>query len=122
MKITELAKELNMTGKEVLEKAIAMGVPVTKTSDNMSDMDTVAVRNTLTHGSGKAETKVARKTATKKAAADKKENEPKVTVKAANLKLPEKKTKKAAGLGAPVTKPASAAATAAATAAAKAIP
>ena len=120
MKITELAKELNMTGKEVLEKAIAMGVPVTKTSDNMSDIDTVAVRNTLTRASGKAETKVARKTATKKAAADKKENEPKRTVKAATIKLPEKKTKKAAGLSAPATKPASAAATAAATAAAKA--
>ena len=120
MKITELAKELNMTGKEVLEKAVAMGVPVTKTSDDMSDMDTVAVRNTLTHGSGKAETKVARKTATKKAAADKKENEPKRTVKAANLKLPEKKTKKAAAVGAPATKPASAAATVAQAAAAKA--
>ena len=114
MKITELAKELGMTGKEVLEKAIAMGVPVTKTSDNMSDIDTKAVKNTLTRASGKAETKVARKTATKKSAADKKENEPKVTVKAANLKLPEKKTKKAAGLGAPATKPASAASTAAA--------
>ena len=113
MKITELAKELGMTGKEVLEKAIAMGVPVAKTTDTMSDIDTAAVRNTITRASSKAETKVARKTATKKAAAEKKENEPKVTVKAANLKLPEKKTtKKAAGLGA--TKPASAAATAAA--------
>ena len=97
MKITELAKELKMTGEEVLEKAKAMGVPVAKTSDDMSDMDTVAVRNTLTKGSGKAETKVARKTATKKTVAEKK-NEPKTT-KQANLKMPEKRTtKKAAGL------------------------
>ena len=103
MKISELAKELNMTGKEVLEKAVAMGVPVSKTSDNMSDIDTVAVRNTLTKGSGKAETKVARKTVTKKAAEEKK-SEPKVTVKAATIQLPEKKTKKAAGTGAAGTK------------------
>ena len=75
MKITELAKELKMTGEEVLEKAKAMGVPVAKTSDDMSDMDTVAVRNTLTRGGAKVETKVARKTATKKSAAEKKENQ-----------------------------------------------
>ena len=97
MKITELAKELKMTDQEVLDKAKAMGVPVAKVSDEMSDMDTVAVRNTLTRGSGKAETKVARKSTTKKSAAEKKENEPKVTVKASNIKIPEKKTKKAAG-------------------------
>jgi len=98
MKITELAKELKMTGEEVLEKAKAMGVPVAKTSDSMSDMDTVAVRNTLTRANGKAETKVARKSVVKKSAAEKK-SEPKVTVKAANLKMPEKRTtKKAAGL------------------------
>ena len=108
MKITELAKELKMTGEEVLEKAKAMGVPVAKTSDDMSDMDTVAVRNTLTRGGAKVETKVARKTATKKSAAEKKENEPKVTVKAANIKLPEKKTKKAAGLAATAAKTAAA--------------
>ena len=71
MKITELAKELKMTGEEVLEKAKAMGVPVAKTSDDMSNMDTVAVRNTLTRGSGKAETKVARKTVAKKNVAEK---------------------------------------------------
>ena len=67
MKIAELAKELKMTGEEVLEKAKAMGVPVAKTSDDMSDMDTVAVRNTLTKGSGKAETKEVTKTVTAKA-------------------------------------------------------
>ena len=110
MKITELAKELKMTGEEVLEKAKAMGVPVAKTSDDMSDMDTVAVRNTLTRGSGKAETKVARKTVTKKTVAEKK-NEPKTT-KQANLKMPEKRTtKKAAGLGPVPTKPSAAAKT-----------
>ena len=108
MKITELAKELKMTGEEVLEKAKAMGVPVAKTSDEMSDMDAVAVRNTLTRGGAKVETKVARKPATKKSAAEKKENEPKVTVKAATIKLPEKKTKKAAGLAATAAKTAAA--------------
>ncbi len=123
MKISELAKELNMTGKEVLEKAVAMGVPVTKTTDSMSDIDTVAVRNTLTRASGKAETKVARKSAAKKTTAEKKESEPKVTVKAAKIPLPDKKTKKATVTTASGTKPVSptvAAAAKAAAAAAKA--
>ena len=91
MKITELAKELNMSGAEVLEKAKAMGVDVSEVGDEMSDVDAAAVKNTITRGGAKAETKVARRNSTKKSSAEKKDGEPKVTVKAANIKLPEKK-------------------------------
>lgn len=91
MKITELAKELNMNGTEVLEKAKAMGVDVSDIGDEMSDVDAAAVRNTITRGGAKAETKVARRSSSKKSSADKKDGEAKVTVKAANIKLPEKK-------------------------------
>ena len=97
MKIKDLAKGLKLSGEEVLEKARAMGISVSGVNDEMSDIDAAAVKNTITRGSAKAETKVARRSRTKKADSDKKEGEPKVTVKAANIKLPEirKTTKKA---------------------------
>ncbi|MBR0126837.1 MAG: translation initiation factor IF-2 [Firmicutes bacterium] len=98
MKILDLATELKLSGDEVLEKAKAMGISVSDVSDEVSDIDATAVRNTILRGNAKAETKVARRSKSKKAEADKKEGEPKVTTKAANVKLPEikKTTKKAA--------------------------
>ena len=98
MKLLDLATELKLSGDEVLEKAKAMGISVSDVSDEVSDIDATAVRNTILRGNAKAETKVARRSKSKKAEADKKEGEPKVTTKAANVKLPEikKTTKKAA--------------------------
>ena len=90
MKIKDLAQELSLSGDEVLEKAKAMGIEVSKTSDDLSDMDTTAVKNTILKGGTHTETKVVR-TRTKKSDAEKKDGGPKVTVKAANIKLPEKK-------------------------------
>ena len=89
MKIKDLAAELNLTGKEVLEKAQSMGIEVAKISDEMSDIDATAVKNTILRSGAHAETKVVR--AAKKTENAKKEDEPKVTVKAANIKLPEVK-------------------------------
>ena len=98
MKILDLAAELKLSGDEVLEKAKAMGISVSDVADEVSDIDATAVKNTILRGNAKAETKVARRSKSKKAEADKKEGEPKVTTKAANIKLPEikKTTKKAA--------------------------
>lgn len=90
MKIKELAAELNLTGKEVLEKAKSMGIEVSKISDEMSDIDVTAVKNTIMKSGTHTETKVVRVKA-KKADSEKKSDEPKVTVKAANIKLPEMK-------------------------------
>lgn len=97
MKIKELAAELSLTGKEVLEKAKSMGVDVSDISDDMSEMDAAAVRNTIMRSGTHAETKVVRVKSKKTEDSGKKEDEPKVTVKAANIKMPEvKKTAKSA--------------------------
>lgn len=96
MKIKELATELSLTGGEVLEKAKSMGIAVTNENDELSDIDATAVKNTITKSGAHAETKVVR-VRNKKSESDKKDGEPKVTVKAANIKLPEvKKSAKAA--------------------------
>ena len=90
MKIKDLAQELSLSGDEVLEKAKAMGIEVSRTSDDLSDINATAVKNTILKGGTHTETKVVR-TRAKKSDADKKDGGPKVTVKAANIKLPEKK-------------------------------
>ena len=90
MKIKELASELSLTGKEVLEKAKTMGIEVSGINDELSDIDTTAVRNTIMKSGTHAETKVVR-VRTKKSDSEKKDGEPKVTVKAAKIKLPEVK-------------------------------
>lgn len=102
MKIKDLAEELRLSAEEVLEKAKAMGISVSAITDKVSDIDATAVKNTILRGNAKSETKVARRSKTKKADSEKKEGEPKVTVKAANIKLPEiKKTTKKAATPAP---------------------
>ena len=89
MKIKELAAELSLSGEEVLEKAKSMGIDVSGTGDDMSDIDATSVKNTILRSGTHAETKVVR-VKPKKSDSDKKD-EPKVTVKAANIKLPEMK-------------------------------
>ena len=89
MKIKELAAELSLSGEEVLEKAKSMGIDVSGTGDDMSDIDATSVKNTILRSGTHTETKVVR-VKPKKSDADKKD-EPKVTVKAANIKLPEMK-------------------------------
>ena len=96
MKVKELADELNMSPKDVLDKAQSMGVKVSAVTDEMSDMDATAVRNTITKGGGKRETKVVKVTP-KKSGAEDHVGASNVTVKAANIKMPEiKKSTKAA--------------------------
>ena len=118
MNIKELAKELQLPGKEVLEKAKAMGVKVRIQADEISDADATAIRNTLEKNKSKAETKVVRatakkkesskatttKTATKTAA----KTAGKGTTKKATIAMPEKRTTKKATIAMPEkpTKPA----------------
>ena len=85
-----------MSPKDVLDKAQSMGVKVSAVTDEMSDMDATAVRNTITKGGGKRETKVVKVTP-KKSGAEDHVGASNVTVKAANIKMPEiKKSTKAA--------------------------
>ncbi|MDD6190186.1 MAG: translation initiation factor IF-2 [Firmicutes bacterium] len=97
MKILDLAAELKLPADDVLEKAKSMGIDVSDSNDDITDLDAKSVKNTITRGSAKQETKVARRTKARKNDNEKKDDEPKVTVKAATVKLPEiKKTTKAA--------------------------
>ena len=66
MKIRDLATELKMTGEEVLDKAKSMGIAVAKVTDELSDIDLTAVKNTIVRGREKAETKVVRASRAKK--------------------------------------------------------
>lgn len=91
MKIHELAKQLDMDSKDVLEKAQSMGIEVKDKDSTLEDLDATAVKNTILRGKSGAETKIVKaapkkkeKTAGKKA----KMEEPKVTVKAAKIAIP----------------------------------
>lgn len=94
MKIHELAKELDMDVTVVLKKAQSMGYNVADKDSMLEGVDATVVKNGLIHAKDKAETKVVKAVPKK---SEKKSNEPKVTVKAANIPMPsQKKTHKAA--------------------------
>lgn len=78
-KVHELAKELGMNSKELLEKINAMGIEAKSHMSGLKDEDVTVIRNSVRGRSG-AETKIV-KAAPKKV--EKKEEEPKVVVKAA---------------------------------------
>ena len=84
MKVHELAKKLEMTSKELLEKATSMGIEVTSANSAFSDIDAKTVENTIIANRNKeTETKIVR-VAPKRVDLD--QDEPVVTVKAAHLK------------------------------------
>lgn len=99
MKINELAKELDMDSKDVLEKAQSMGIEVKDKASTLSDLDATAVKNTILRSKKGAETKIVKaapKKAEKTAVNKSKVEEPKVTVKAAKIAMPvQPKTPKA---------------------------
>ncbi len=83
MKVHELAKKLEMTSKELLEKATSMGIEVTSANSAFSDIDAKTVENTIIANRNKeTETKIVR-VAPKRVDLD--QEEPMVTVKAAHL-------------------------------------
>ena len=84
MKVHELAKELNLSSKEVLEKLGSMGVGVKGHMSVLSDIDAIAVRNIIMRGKAGTETKIV-KVAPKKS---EQVEEPKVVVKAAAIRQP----------------------------------
>ena len=94
IKINELAKELDISSKELQEKCNTMGIEVSGGTSVISDSDAVAVRNTITRSKASVETKIV-KAAPKKTEKKEDEFEPHVTVKAA-VKLTPMQTKPAA--------------------------
>lgn len=82
MKIHELAKELNMSSKDMLDKITSMGIDAKSHMSVLTDMDVIAIRNTVLRGKSGAETKIV-KAAPKKTEGYQDKEEVKVVVKAA---------------------------------------
>ena len=104
MKVSELAKELGITSKEVVEKAANMGIEAKAAQSNLSDIDATAIKNSILVKKKKdAETKIVK--AKSRKTDQKQEDKPKVTVKAAKISdVPDVKIKKAKPAAAPVAK------------------
>ncbi len=91
MKIHELAKQLDMDSKDVLEKAQLMGIEAKDKNSTLEDLDATAVKNAILRGKSGAETKIVKAMPKKKeqtAAKKAKIEEPKITVKAAKIAIP----------------------------------
>lgn len=82
MKVHELAKELNMTSKDMLDKINSMGIDAKSHMSVLTDMDVIAVKNTVLRGKSGSETKIV-KVAPKKTELNQDKEEIKVVVKAA---------------------------------------
>jgi translation initiation factor IF-2 len=82
IKVHELAKDLNMTSKDMLDKITAMGIDAKSHMSVLSDMDVIAIKNTVLRGKSGAETKIV-KVAPKKTETVQNKEEVKVVVKAA---------------------------------------
>ena len=106
MKIHELAKELNITSKELLEKAGSLGIEAKAAQSTVSDADAEKIRNSLgaKKTEGSSETKIVKVTPKKN---DVSEQEPKVVVKAANLKMPNAAPAPGIGKKPPIGRPVS---------------
>jgi len=81
IKVHELAKELKLSSKDVLDKANAMGIEAKSHMSVLSDIDAIAVRNTTQRAKADSETKIV-KVAPKKVEVKAQQEEPRVTVKA----------------------------------------
>ena len=91
MKIYEIAKELDVQSKDVLEKAKAMGIKVRDRTADLSEKDSLSLKNALSHGIGGMETKIVR-VQPKAKENEQKDEEVRVTRKA-NIKPPLRPTK-----------------------------
>ena len=95
-RVYELAKELEMESKELVEKIKAMGIEAKSHSSVVSDIDAQAITNMIIHSRGKAaETKIVK--APPKSTSVAKEKEVKIAVKAAPIPAKPSKGKVAAG-------------------------
>ena len=100
MNVKELAKELSMNSRELLEKMEKVGIKAKTVDVELSEDDIATVKAKLGKKQS-AETKVVKRSP-KKETKKEEAGEPKVTVKAANIKLPSEIEKPVA----PKTKPA----------------
>lgn len=91
-KVKDIANELHMESKELLEKISAMGINALNEESELSDMDEKAVTNWVIHSRKKSETTIV-KVASKKTQTKKEENkEVKIEVKRAPVTMETRKT------------------------------
>ena len=88
MKINDIAKELGIPIPDALSKANAMGIDASNPETNLSEPDTLALKNVLIHGGAANETKIIK---VKPRKAVKKDEEVRVTKKATIQPKPQKK-------------------------------
>src|SRR5665648_346741 len=95
IKIHELAKELNLNRKELVEKIHNMGIEAKSHMSVLSDIEATAVKNTVLRSKGATETKIV-KVAPKKVESGQDFEEPRVVVKASVVpqQSPQQKTAK----------------------------
>ncbi len=96
MKVHELAKELGINSKDLLEKAGNMGMAVKSHMSALDDTQVATLRNSVSHSNAGNETKIVKVSPKKE---DVKDNEPKVVVKKANIPMPVKPAVKTAQTG-----------------------
>lgn len=85
MKIQELAKELGMNGMELVEKIIKMGIKAKTSQDELTDENIEKIKNKIKSRKHAADTKIVK--VAHSAEQKEPDKEPKVTVKAATIKL-----------------------------------
>jgi translation initiation factor IF-2 len=103
IKVYELAKELEVTSKELQEKCAALGIDVSSHMSTLGEKEAAQLRNILKKSKAVAETKIVKAAPKKKETKDE-DDAPRVTVKAA-VSIPVPPTKSSATRGKMEEKP-----------------
>lgn len=83
VKVHELAKELNMTSKELLDRLKSMGIEAKSHMSVLTEIDAIAVKNNILRSKSGSETKIVKVKPKKTEVKEEVKEEPKVVVKAA---------------------------------------
>ncbi|HHU16981.1 MAG TPA: translation initiation factor IF-2 [Clostridiales bacterium] len=83
VKVHELAKELNMTSKELLDRLKSMGIEAKSHMSVLTEIDAIAVKNNILRSKSGSETKIVKVKPKKTEIKEEVKEEPKVVVKAA---------------------------------------
>ena len=83
VKVHELAKELNMTSKELLDRLKSMGIEAKSHMSVLTEIDAIAVKNNILRSKSGSETKIVKVKPKKTEVKEVVKEEPKVVVKAA---------------------------------------
>ncbi len=65
-RVHELAKELGIENKELIEKINGMGIEATSHMSGLNEMDVISIKNSMNKNNMKSETKIVKATPKKK--------------------------------------------------------